>query len=351
MALNRSNSVGMGRKRAVGVFPNLQVTEQALRELRDSGFPMDRVSVIARDAERKEDLSGAQIDRHAGNKADKGATAGAVSGGTLGGITGLLVGLGLLAIPGIGPVMLAGAGATALATTLAGGAIGAAAGGLLGALVGLGIPEDRAKVYNDRVSRGEYLVMVDGSDEEIAQAETILSRRGIQEWGIYDAGTETTLSDTVDRPVVAPTPHQPMSATDTQSIPLYEERLMADKDRAKVGEVTLGKHVETETARVSVPVETERVVIERVNSTDMGKPVAPGEATFQAGETVRMEVYEETADIHKEAFIREEVTIRKEVDQKVVSAEETLRKEEIDIDTQGLPKQDIAQPKRSGDRF
>jgi uncharacterized protein YcfJ len=109
--------------------------------------------------------------------------------------------------------MLGGALATALATAITGGAIGAAAGGLVGALVGLGIPEDRARVYNDRVSRGDYMVIVDGSEDEIRRAETILSHRGIQEWGVYDAtatdadrvayptgsGTAYTTGDTTTR--------------------------------------------------------------------------------------------------------------------------------------------------------
>jgi uncharacterized membrane protein len=178
-------------RRAIGVFPSRRDAEAALSELRDSGFPMDKVSVIAKDADRSEHLAGAEtsdrVGNRAGNKADEGAKAGAVGGGALGGLTGLLVGLGTLAIPGVGPVLLGGATATALATTLAGGAIGAAAGGLGGALVGLGVPDERAKVYSDRVSRGDYLVIVDGTDDEIARAEAILNRLGIQDFGIYDA--------------------------------------------------------------------------------------------------------------------------------------------------------------------
>jgi uncharacterized membrane protein len=169
------------RKRAVGVFTTRQEAEYALNELRDSGFPMDRVSVVAKDVDGRDEVAGV------GNKADEGAAKGALTGGVLGGLTGLLVGLGALAIPGIGPVMLAGAAATAIATTLSGTAIGAATGGLIGALIGLGIPEERARVYNDRVARGEYLVMVDGDTDDIHRAQAILSRRGIQEWGIYDA--------------------------------------------------------------------------------------------------------------------------------------------------------------------
>ncbi|MBD1934260.1 DUF1269 domain-containing protein [Trichocoleus sp. FACHB-69] len=202
-------------KRAVGVFSNYRDAEVALTELKNSGFSMDRVSVVAQDANKGGDIAGADVSNKVGNKADEAATTGAVTGGALGGLTGLLVGLGALAIPGIGPVMLAGATATTIATTLSGTAIGAAAGGLLGALIGLGIPEERAKVYNDRVSRGHYLVLVDGDDNDIRRAEAILSHRGIEEWGIYDApgttGTthNTTVADpsrTYSTPVVDPTP-------------------------------------------------------------------------------------------------------------------------------------------------
>jgi uncharacterized protein (TIGR02271 family) len=120
-----------------------------------------------------------------------------------------------------------------------------------------------------------------------------------------------------------------------QNLRLYQERLIANKTRNKTGEVTVGKHVETEQARVSVPVEKERVVIERTAAT--GEAIDPGNATFQDGEVARVEVYEETPDIRKEAFVREEVSVRKEVDRETVDAEETLRREELDVDTQGNP--------------
>jgi hypothetical protein len=188
------------RRRSVGVFSNRRDAEEALHELKNSGFPMDRVSVIARNADGRDDIAGTQVSDRVGDKSDEGAKVGAATGGALGGLTGLLVGLGTLAIPGIGPIMLAGATATALATTLAGAGIGAVAGGLIGALIGLGIPEERARVYNERVQRGGYLVIVDGTDEEIARAETILHRRGIEEYGIYDH-PDTNVSRTSTTPI------------------------------------------------------------------------------------------------------------------------------------------------------
>jgi uncharacterized protein (TIGR02271 family) len=129
-----------------------------------------------------------------------------------------------------------------------------------------------------------------------------------------------------------------------QSLKLYQERLVANKVRQKAGEVSIGKRVETEHASVSVPVERERVVIQRTTM-PTGVAVAPGEANFQEGEVARMEVYEETADIHKEAFVREEVRVQKVVDQDTVVADEQVRREELDIDTEGNPV--VGQPQTS----
>ena len=90
-------------KRATGLFYSRDEAEAAVRELKDAGYDMDRVSIIARDADK---IEGHETTEEFGNKADDGAATGAVTGGALGGITGLLIGLGTLAIPGIGPILL-----------------------------------------------------------------------------------------------------------------------------------------------------------------------------------------------------------------------------------------------------
>ena len=65
------------------------------------------------------------------------------------------------------------------------------------------------------------------------------------------------------------------------------------------------------------------------------REVAPGEVSFNNGEVARLEVYEESADIEKKAFVREEVSVRKEVDREIVSAEETVSREELQVETEG----------------
>lgn len=127
-----------------------------------------------------------------------------------------------------------------------------------------------------------------------------------------------------------------LNTRDHQTLKLYEERLITNKRRRQTGEVVVSKHVETETARVSVPLKKERVIIERTTPTDADKAVSPLPTDFSEGEIARMKVYEETADIHKGAFVREEVKIAKEVEQDMVEAEETLRREELDINSQDV---------------
>jgi hypothetical protein len=185
----------MLEKRAIGRFADYQTAESALTELKASGFMMDRVSLIGRDVDRQTETTGAKTSEnltdvgttHAhDDRAAETAKNGALAGTAFGGVTGLLVGLGALAIPGVGPVMLAGAAATALATAASGGAIGAAAGSLAGGLVGLGIPDERANSYGDRVAAGDYLVIVEGTDAEIDRAAAIFTKLGIQDWYISD---------------------------------------------------------------------------------------------------------------------------------------------------------------------
>ena len=123
---------------------------------------------------------------------------------------------------------------------------------------------------------------------------------------------------------------------DHQTLRLYQERLIASKTRQKTGEVAIGKHIETKTARVSVPIDKERVVIQRTAG-NTGAVIPASEANFQAGEVARIEVYEEIPNIQKEAFVREEVRVTKVVDHDTVTAEEQVRREELDVDTEGRP--------------
>ncbi|MEY2857368.1 MAG: hypothetical protein RLZZ74_1680 [Cyanobacteriota bacterium] len=128
--------------------------------------------------------------------------------------------------------------------------------------------------------------------------------------------------------------HKEAEIEGQQNLKLYEERLVANKKRILAGTVKVSKKVETETATVSVPVEKERVIIKRITPR-INRVISPGEANFSDTEIARFEIYEESAAIEKQAFVREEVDIHKQVQQDIVTAEETIRREELEVETDG----------------
>jgi hypothetical protein len=164
----RSGMTDRGRREHyVGLFDERNDAELAARDLREKGFKDDDIGYAWRDDEGK--------TRQEGNKAGKMAASGAGTGAVLGGIIG--AGAALL-IPGIGPVVSGGALATALAGGATGAVTGAAAGGISGALVGLGIPEDEAKYYDDEFRRGRTLMTVRAGDRYDEAGDIVRRRRG-----------------------------------------------------------------------------------------------------------------------------------------------------------------------------
>lgn len=152
----------------IGVFHDRFDAESAIDELEDMGFNPKDVSVVVKDgvAVSDKDKTGAK-----GGAVAEGAVSGAATGGVLGGLAGLLIGIGALAIPGIGGFLVGGPIAIALgltgaaATTISGATTGALAGGLVGGLIGLGIPENEARVYEQRIREGAVLLAVPTNTE------------------------------------------------------------------------------------------------------------------------------------------------------------------------------------------
>lgn len=158
---------------AVGSFLNRINVEHALNELKSAGFPMEQISIIAKDADCDDWLGGFIINAQFG-KAQAGVPICVIAGSVLGAIGGCLVNLGILAVPGV--VVVVATSGTALAAALVGAGVGIASGSFIEACRGLKITKDRARVYSARFSQSEYLVIVDGTDEEVLRAESIFNR-------------------------------------------------------------------------------------------------------------------------------------------------------------------------------
>jgi uncharacterized protein (TIGR02271 family) len=118
------------------------------------------------------------------------------------------------------------------------------------------------------------------------------------------------------------------TSTDAQDDVLErrEERLMVDKDVEEAGRVSVGKHVVEEQQSVEVPVTREEVTIDR-RSVD--RPA--GSESFTE-DSLDVPVYEERVETGKEARVVEELEVGKTSTTDTAHVEDTVRREEFDID-------------------
>jgi uncharacterized membrane protein len=187
--------VNQNQRYAVGVFARHQEVESAIEELQGLGFPMQQVSIIGKDVKADERLGEARVsDGESPTISDRigeqSVNATRAVGDTLSATTwgSVLVGLSSLAIPSLGTVLAAGSLGVALIASMAGVAVGAVANeNLVEALADLGIPENQARVYSDRLQQSYYLLILNGTEKQINRVEECLHNQGIKYWGIYDS--------------------------------------------------------------------------------------------------------------------------------------------------------------------
>jgi uncharacterized protein (TIGR02271 family) len=322
----------------VGVFNDREQARHAVAELRRAGFRDDQIGVVARDASDRATAGGTETGSHA----EEGAVAGLAGGAGLGVLWGLGIAAGVL--PAIGPVIAGGT----LAAIAASAAAGAAAAGIAGALIGAGIPEEEAAEYEREFHAGRTLVTVKANGRE-TEARRILdaARMGNPVASAHltnPTSTKMQGSTTGAASTAAMSGSNTMAgsgaACDTgfktgthaegQTMKLHEERLQVDKQPVETGEVRLRKEIVTEHQTVDVPVTREEVIIERHPAS--GKATS---ANLTGNEEIRVPVREEQVTIDKQAVVKEEVSLSKRNVSDTKRVDETVRREELRVDSEG----------------
>jgi len=153
------------RRWLTGTFSDRDSAEGAYNSLTSRGYSQDDVNLLMSDDTRKKYFAN-DTKSGLGSKAVEGAGAGVAIGGTVGAaILASIVAAGTtLAIPGLG-IVIAGP----IAAAIAGAGAGGLTGGIIGALVGAGIPEDRAKLYDEDIRKGRIVMGVNPRSDEDAE--------------------------------------------------------------------------------------------------------------------------------------------------------------------------------------
>lgn len=161
------------QKLVTGLVKTRADAEAAVQRLLKWGYTRDDISMLMSDETRRQHFT-----IESGTQAAVGAGVGSVVGGAVGATLAAIAAVGTtLTLPGIGLIV-----AGPIAAALAGAGAGGATGSLIGALVGSGIPEYRAKVYETGLKGGGILLGVHAyAEADVQMVERIFEDAGAEQ--------------------------------------------------------------------------------------------------------------------------------------------------------------------------
>jgi len=160
------------------VFKEEKQIDTVIRRLLDRGIPKDHISVMGRNFQSETRISGFITKR---DVILGGLRTGAIFGSLFGSFLSLLTGVGVLFVPFVGPIVAAGPIGAILLGAASGAIAGSAGAGLVSVLTALGMPEDKATLYQTRLEAGEFLVMVEVPSDRSGEFQLILESAGAEE--------------------------------------------------------------------------------------------------------------------------------------------------------------------------
>jgi len=160
------------------VFKEQKQIDDVIRRLLDRGMPKDHISVMGRNFQSETRIAGfiTKKDVILG-----GLRTGAIFGSLFGSFLSLLTGVGLLVIPFVGSIVAAGPIGAVLLGAASGAIAGSAGAGLVSVLTTLGMPEDKATIYQTRLQSGEFFLMVEVPSDRAGEFQLLLESAGGEE--------------------------------------------------------------------------------------------------------------------------------------------------------------------------
>jgi Protein of unknown function (DUF3341) len=173
----------------VAIFDDHTGAENAVKELKDVGFNVKKLSIIGRDYHTEESVVGFYST---GDRMKYWGKLGAFWGG----LWGLLFGAAFLFIPSVGPVIAAGSVVTWIVGALEGAVVVGGLSALGAGLFSLGVPKDSVVKYETSIKAGKFVLIAHGTAEEVEKARAILQTFGAAEVNVHSAAPGETQAAT-----------------------------------------------------------------------------------------------------------------------------------------------------------
>ena len=169
----------------VAIFGQHSAAENAIKELKNGGFDVKKLSIIGRDYHSEDNVVGFY---NTGERMKYWGKMGAFWGG----LWGMLFGAAVLFIPGIGPVVAAGSVITWIIAALEGAVVVGGLSALGAGLYSLGIPKDSIVKYETTIKAGKFVLIAHGTADEVEKARGILETSGAEQVNVHPASAEET---------------------------------------------------------------------------------------------------------------------------------------------------------------
>ena len=238
-----------------------------------------------------------------------------------------------------------------------------------------GVPRSDARAFAEGVRRGHAIVVVRCDDQEVDRVVSILDGNDTLDlderqtswrsegWTGQDAGPigaagSTTTGMTTGLGGVGSTETGSMRSDGARSgrsaasdreevIPIAEEELHVSKRDVNRGRVRIHSHVVEKPVAEQVTLRDETVDVERRPVSAEYRTGSLSRDPFQE-RTVEVDERDEEAVVSKEARVKEELVVRKDVEQRTEPVSDTVRRTEVDVEDQRGSR--VQHPANSTDR-
>ena len=214
------------------MFKDQKQIDSVIRRLLDRGISREDISVVGKNFHSETKIAGfiTKKDVILG-----GLRQGAIFGSIFGSALALLSGVGVLFVPFVGTLVAAGPLGAALLGAASGAIAGSAGAGLVSAFVALGIPEEKAAIYQTRIEAGEFLLAVEIPDNKSGEIQLLLESAGGEEVHTNEAPLPRKRTGQIeDASHLSPEVRSHLSEdAQTMFIANYNEELSNSGDEAK----------------------------------------------------------------------------------------------------------------------
>ncbi len=161
-----------------GIFKTHSQANDVIRKLMDAGVKRENISIIGKDLQSETQITGF-LTRS--DVIKDGLQSGAIFGALFGTMLSLLSGVGVLFVPFVGTLVAGGPLGAAILGATSGAIAGSAGAGLVSALASLGMPKEKAALYETRIKAGGLLLTAEAPEGETETIENLFRQAGAEE--------------------------------------------------------------------------------------------------------------------------------------------------------------------------